>query len=350
MIKDDDRIEFIFEKVITEPSDEDSGTSVELFVRYEQDGPFGPTVGFTEELEPSKRAKAEWTYLPISFIKEIAEYLHSKGAIEKLEGAKSSGSSSNLPNPVVAKPKPTGNSLNLPQMNSGRPSPVSYNRTLNPNNMGRPTPPTQGPRVVVGQNDVEIQNSTPPYQQPLNDMQMRSQPQPQYQLPNESYGYGEIPQPQPNQNPQDINPFGGEVASSNYQAPIQSFASAMMPQPQPQQPNQPQEQHPQQQYPQQPQGQSPQQQNPQSPYQQYQNPQGNWNAPQQQANPNDLTSMLNSDVQETPAHLKGQAAQMLQQRAQALNKQINGVESQKIKPQGQTRVDPSTLVPRENQE
>ena len=298
MIKDDDRIEFIFEKVIQEPTDDDAGTSVELFVKFEQDGHFGPTVGFTEELEPSKRSKAEWTYLPLSFVKEVAEYLYSKGAIESLSGSKSKSNAS-LPSPVIAKPKASGGALNLPSINSGKPGYVHQSHA----EQHRPAPPMQGPPIVasgpqvtMNNNALEIQNSHPPYQQPLNNMQMISGPD----------GYVD--------NTQDFNPFGNQAAtpSPNYQVPLQSFAQAA-------QPFIPQ----------------------QEVQQNYPAPMGP-NVPQYQpqADPNDLTAMLNSDVQETPSHLKGQAAQMLQQRAAALNKQINGSDSQKIKPTGQVREEP----------
>jgi len=317
MIKDDDRIEFIFEKIIQEPSEEDSGTSVELFVKYDADGPFGPTVSFTEELEPSKRSKADWTNLPLSFIKEIAEYLHSKGAIEKLEGAKSPKTSKALPNPVLATPKSSGGNLNLPHVNKAGlpPSPVNYAQRPAPPMQGpsMPGPPTPlapnyspvhyGPQVNAGPNGVEIQNSHPPYQHPVNNQQMYSQPQ-EYQLPNETTGFHH--NTQSTQFPTGMNPFGNNIAEAQYQNPVQSFSGGMAPQ---------QSQIPQQQYvPQQP-----------------------------QADPNDLTAMLNEDVRETPPHLKGQAVDMLQQRAAALNKQINGAEEQRIQPMGNVRADPSML-------
>ena len=307
MIKDDDRIEFIFEKIIQEPTEEDSGTSVELFVKFEQDGHFGPTVGFTEELEPSKRSKAEWTYLPLSFVKEVAEYLYSKGAIENLSGSKSKSESS-LPSPVVAKPKVSSGSLGLPNVHSGSPVPAQQNH----DEQNRPAPPmhgppivSSGPQVTMNNNAIEIQNSQPPYQQPLNNMQMMSGPD----------GHVEASQ--------GFNPFGGQAPAStpNYQVPLQSFAHAAQTQA-PQQTQVPQiHSHP--------------------------GANSNWDLPPQQpqqqlshSDPNDLTAMLNSDVQETPAHLKGQAAQMLQQRASALNKQINGSDNQKIKPTGQVREEP----------
>lgn len=320
MIKDDDRVEFIFEKVIQEPSDEDSGTSVELFVKYDADGPFGPTVGFTEELEPSNRAKAEWTYLPLSFIKEVAEYLHAKGAIEKLEGARSAKATGSkaLPNPVLASPKSSGGNLNLPQVNKAPLSPINYSQ--NPGGFSRPAQPTQGPQqpsygpqIRMGANGVEIQNSHPPYQQPVNNQQMYAQPE-TYQLPNESTGFHH--NTQATQIPAGMNPFGNNLVESQYQNPIQSFSGMMSNQPQP----------PQQQQFEQPQVQP---------------------AQYQQPSPNNLTAMLNEDVQDTPPHLKGQAVDMLQQRAAALNKQINGVDKKKIKPMGSVHVDPSTLVTRE---
>ena len=195
MIKDDDRIEFIFEKIIQEPTEENPGASVELFVKYDADGPFGPTVSFTEELEPSKRASSDWTNLPLSFIKEIAEHLYSKGAIEELEGSKSSGSSkvsTGLPNPVLAAPKASGGNLNLPQVVSPMPNqdrqrpapPMQGPPPLNPNF----SPNNYGPQVNVGPNGIEVQNSQPPYQQPITNYQMNSQPHQGYQLPNERSG------------------------------------------------------------------------------------------------------------------------------------------------------------------
>lgn len=284
MIKDDERIEFVFEKVVKEPTEDTEGESVELFVEFNKNGNFGPTVRFTEELEPSKRSESEWTILPLDFFVEVTSYLISKGQIKEKDlpflsdlKIKENHNQETLAKPILSSKSV---SLNLPKLTNS----FSPRKELDQVIFNQSTP------VITHNNGgIEIQNSHPPYQHPLNNTNMQATSQLNY------------------------NPFNNRVASapvyqipSHFSSPIENFSPTEY-------------------------------LSNQEEVHSINNSKTMSSDNSEQIDANDLTSILNSEVTETPPHLQGQAAHMLEQRAMALSKKLQNPDDKKIKPAGKTQ-------------
>lgn len=314
MIHDDKKIEFTYEKVIHEPNDEDSGTTMELFVKFRELEDIGPTVSFTEEMDVKKRDSSEWTHLPLDFFVELTEYLHQKGHIEKINwiGEKTGKSSGSLAKPTVS--RGVRNSIGVPRVSERPPQPSmpSYTAPMpgyNPQGQGF-NPQMGGPQVsqTPDGRGFQVENSRPPYQLPepnlpTNPFGNNVAPQPPYyQAPNIDPQHQYPHNPQPQQYPQypqhpQQNPYAQQPSPNA--PPIQTFSQVD-------------------------QGQG--DLRPQPLGQQADRSQGD-----------DLTAMLNSEVGETPAYMKEGMPEMVQQRAAALHKQISGEVQGKIKPIGNVR-------------